>query len=392
DILICNEILKSISIENVHVYRDIFSNITSDGLYKIILNMSNIVYIDSAGLALLISFHESVKSFGGGLRLAFLSKSVNNRFLFAQISDLIKVFPTIEEASENWEDVSQTENSENDEDLNICMSCTFINESEARYCSFCGTNLIMGKEQDVLDLIRKSIMHRILSDAKTDNLHNINKNRNMDEEKTKIPQEFLVELIDNNLELSYISSKTLLKGLKKDQIAIETPKINGISLPVHHRMKVRLKTSNTGNAIVETKVLGAIPKMDLVIINYSKEASIVHSKKNFSVAPNEPLPVNIIDPSFQSSESVLNGKILELSRVRMIIFSEDIIPANKSLAVSFKLPDGTLIATPLVIAQKKKDRFMYDIEFIIIDEKDRSKLIQYMYRRQIEQAKGHEET
>ena len=30
---------------------------------------------------------------------------------------------------------------------------------------------------------------------------------------------------------------------------------------------------------------------------------------------------------------------------------------------------------------------MYDVEFVVIDEKDRSKMIQYMYKRQIEMAK-----
>ena len=92
-------------------------------------------------------------------------------------------------------------------------------------------------------------------------------------------------------------------------------------------------------------------------------------------------------PSFEHTGEVVTGKILEMSRVRLVVFAEDQIPENECLGIYFVLPDSTNISSPLVIAQKRKDRFMYDIEFVVIDEKDRSKMIQYMYKRQIEMAK-----
>ena len=72
----------------------------------------------------------------------------------------------------------------------------------------------------------------------------------------------------------------------------------------------------------------------------------------------------------------------------MIVFSEENIPLNQCLALKFNLADGQEISSPLVIAQKVKKKFMFDIEFKVIDEKESSIITQYMYKRQIELAKA----
>jgi len=72
----------------------------------------------------------------------------------------------------------------------------------------------------------------------------------------------------------------------------------------------------------------------------------------------------------------------------MIVFSEENIPLNQCMAIKFRLDDGQEISSPLVIAQKGKQKFMFDIEFRIIDEKENLTITQYMYKRQIELVKG----
>ena len=81
---------------------------------------------------------------------------------------------------------------------------------------------------------------------------------------------------------------------------------------------------------------------------------------------------------------MFKGKILELSRIGMVVFSEEAIPQNQCMAINFSLSDGREISSPLVIARKGKEKFMFDVEFITIDENERTNIIQYMYRRQIE--------
>jgi anti-anti-sigma factor len=390
DVIVCSDILKSISMENLYIYREIFANIVLDGIFKIVLDMANVTSIDGAGLSLLLSVNESLKSYGGGLRLTLPAKAVNNRYTFAKINELLRVYPTLQEAVDSYNTIENNTKDLSDIDiLNVCMSCTYVNDDNARYCSFCGTNLIMGRGKDVLDVIRRSIMHRIILEAQTSNPQNINLNRNIEAEKYKVPTDFIVELLDENLTITYKSSHTYMSGFEtKDQIAIEAPLMNGTVLPARPGMKVRLKTPQTGNAVVETEIKRINIHKGLIIVHYTKEEGVIHSKKNFSIAPSQPIPVNLLDPSFQYTGDILKGKILELSRVRMIVFTEERIPENICLAVSFELPDGKMIASPLVIAQRRKERYMYDIEFVIFDEKERSRMIQYMYRRQIEQAKG----
>ncbi len=72
----------------------------------------------------------------------------------------------------------------------------------------------------------------------------------------------------------------------------------------------------------------------------------------------------------------------------MVVFSEENIPLDRCMAVSFNLGDYHAISSPLVIAQKGRQKYMYDIEFKVMDGKESSKIIQYMYKRQIELAKG----
>ncbi|MBT4484016.1 MAG: hypothetical protein HOC71_10115 [Candidatus Latescibacteria bacterium] len=155
-------------------------------------------------------------------------------------------------------------------------------------------------------------------------------------------------------------------------------------------ISVRLKNSQLERySEFDTQIIYVDEKRGMISVHYTEDAKILHSKKYFSVAPLQPVPINLMVPSIQSSDELFNGKILELNSVRMMVFSEENIPINKCLAVNFTLPDGDLISTPLVIIQKSKEKLIFGIEFVMIDEKERAKIIQYMYKRQIEMVKQH---
>jgi len=62
------------------------------------------------------------------------------------------------------------------ENLNICLSCTFVNAPDLRYCSNCGTNLTAGKEEKILKTLRHSISQKIISEAGTNDIQKINWN------------------------------------------------------------------------------------------------------------------------------------------------------------------------------------------------------------------------
>lgn len=69
--------------------RDEVSDQTRQGLRKILLNLANITYIDSAGLGELTAAYTSVKNRGGELKLLSLTKRVHD---LMQITKLYTVF------------------------------------------------------------------------------------------------------------------------------------------------------------------------------------------------------------------------------------------------------------------------------------------------------------
>jgi len=247
----------------------------------------------------------------------------------------------------------------------------------------------MGKGGQILEIIRAVISRRIVDEAQTADSGEINKNRNINPERYDIPSDFNVELYEDNLTLKYKSVRTISKYFDtSEQIGIQMPVLFGKTLTLRPGMKVQLSGVQSGAfSTYETEIKGIDEAENFIFVRYSEEARVLLSQKNFSIAPSLPVPVSFINPALGSVGSLMNGKILEISRVRLVVLSEDIIPDGECLSMYFTLPDGQDISSPLVIARKRREQFMYNIECIVIDEKERAKMIQYMYKRQIEMAK-----
>jgi len=250
-----------------------------------------------------------------------------------------------------------------------------------------------GKDDLILEILKNSILKKITSEAQTKDIHKINQTRDVKTQEEKVPSEFNIEIFTNNFTLSFISDYIDSQDFKtKEQIAIKTPFTIEIMPIFKPEMTVRLKSTKSGiHSIFETTIKSVDLNKRIISVHYTEEAKAIHSLKGFSIVTKLPIPINLYIPSFESSYEILQGIILEMSRLRMIVFSEKYIPENQCLSVNFNLPDGNTISSPLVIAQKRKERFMFDIEFVAIDEKERTKITQYMYKRQIELVKGREE-
>lgn len=74
--------------------RDRIKDLLADGQRKILLNLADISYIDSAGLGALISSYTTTKREGGQLKLVNLTKRVQD---LLAITKLITVFDTYED-------------------------------------------------------------------------------------------------------------------------------------------------------------------------------------------------------------------------------------------------------------------------------------------------------
>ncbi len=69
--------------------REKFKSLIAAGKQKIVMNMDNVTYIDSAGLGTLIAAHVSAKTKGASVRLCHLGKKFHE---VLQITKLLTVF------------------------------------------------------------------------------------------------------------------------------------------------------------------------------------------------------------------------------------------------------------------------------------------------------------
>ena len=72
-------------------------DLLGDGQRKILLNLADVNYIDSAGLGALISSYTTVRREGGSLKLVNLTKRIKD---LLAITKLITVFETFESEAE----------------------------------------------------------------------------------------------------------------------------------------------------------------------------------------------------------------------------------------------------------------------------------------------------
>lgn len=77
--------------------KDRIKDLLSDGQRRILLNLGDVSYIDSAGLGALISGYTTVKREGGQLKLVNLTKRIKD---LLAITKLITVFDTYESEKE----------------------------------------------------------------------------------------------------------------------------------------------------------------------------------------------------------------------------------------------------------------------------------------------------
>jgi anti-sigma B factor antagonist len=75
--------------EESNALREKVKGLIAAGKKKIVLNMDNITFIDSAGLGTLVAAHHSAKSQGAGLRLCHLGSKFQE---VLQITKLLTVF------------------------------------------------------------------------------------------------------------------------------------------------------------------------------------------------------------------------------------------------------------------------------------------------------------
>jgi anti-sigma B factor antagonist len=77
-------------------------DLLSDGQRKILLNLGDVSYIDSAGLGALISSYATAKREGGQLKLVNLTKRVQDLLAITKLITVFDTFDTEKEAIDSY--------------------------------------------------------------------------------------------------------------------------------------------------------------------------------------------------------------------------------------------------------------------------------------------------
>jgi anti-sigma B factor antagonist len=78
--------------EESNAMRERVKSLLADNQKKIVLNMNNVTYIDSAGLGTLVAAHHSARAQGAGLKLANLGTKFQEVLQVTKLMTVFEVF------------------------------------------------------------------------------------------------------------------------------------------------------------------------------------------------------------------------------------------------------------------------------------------------------------
>ena len=84
--------------EGDELLKDKVNSLVNQGHKKIVLNLADVPYIDSAGLAALIQAMQKVEGYGGKFMLAGLQETVRSIFEISRLDQVFQIFPDADAA------------------------------------------------------------------------------------------------------------------------------------------------------------------------------------------------------------------------------------------------------------------------------------------------------
>jgi anti-sigma B factor antagonist len=88
--------------EESNILRETVKRLIGEGRKKIVLNMANVRYIDSAGLGMLVAAHVSAKNQGAALRLCNLGNKFHDVLQLTRLLTIFSVYDTEAEAIDSF--------------------------------------------------------------------------------------------------------------------------------------------------------------------------------------------------------------------------------------------------------------------------------------------------
>ena len=88
-----------IDVTNSAIFKSkIMEEFIDKGKVNIVLDMSNVGYMDSSALGIIISLYKACRMNGGGFAIAGLVDTVKRLFSMTSLDKVIPIYPTVEDA------------------------------------------------------------------------------------------------------------------------------------------------------------------------------------------------------------------------------------------------------------------------------------------------------
>jgi len=93
--------------EGDELLKDKVNSLVNQGRKKIVLNLADVPYIDSAGLGRIVSTHTTVSRQQGGLKLLNLTKRITDLLAITKLATVFETFDSEEEAIRSFQSDGQ---------------------------------------------------------------------------------------------------------------------------------------------------------------------------------------------------------------------------------------------------------------------------------------------
>jgi len=85
---------------NAPMLKSEFAIIGAEGYKNVIIDLRNVTFVDSSGLSAILMANRMCNEANGTLALCNLGAQVQTLIKISQLEDVLKIFPTLEDASE----------------------------------------------------------------------------------------------------------------------------------------------------------------------------------------------------------------------------------------------------------------------------------------------------
>ncbi|NIR52502.1 STAS domain-containing protein [candidate division KSB1 bacterium] len=91
-----------VDLESSPKLRNKLVELTDDQEQAILVDLANVKYMDSSGIATLVEALQKVGKYGGKLKIANLRQAVRDVFELSRLDKVFEIYPTIEEAKDSF--------------------------------------------------------------------------------------------------------------------------------------------------------------------------------------------------------------------------------------------------------------------------------------------------